>query len=278
MTITKKLLAVLLAGLMLIGFGVGAAAETEEELEALGRALLMQTMEDLRGNYTMEARVSNSAGYFNYPHTITHIDKQYAFRSETSYYEDYTEIEINFGGELVRIYPSWKTYQKIFEWNYADTVLQLESKDVFEDSVIEVRMIVGAEYESGLHVKFEGNTYRYRDGTLLEIYAEHHCGTLIEEFSKRVDQSVFSISGLREVTEDEVKQWLAEKEAFWKTPSLRRSLETWKAPRLGYVFGWWLDTLIHAPFILPIIIPLNILSLLISPFIWIVQQIYFLFR
>jgi len=48
----KKLLAFLLIILMLVGFGAGVSAQTPEEeaLEAEGRALLMQTMEDLKGD------------------------------------------------------------------------------------------------------------------------------------------------------------------------------------------------------------------------------------
>jgi len=51
----KKLLALLLAGLMLIGFGVVASAETPEELEAE----IVQPMEDLRGDSALKIKLSD---------------------------------------------------------------------------------------------------------------------------------------------------------------------------------------------------------------------------
>lgn len=84
----KKLLTLLLAVILLCGFGVGGTAQmdvaetqeeafeaeelvpqaTQEELEAEGRALFVQAMEDLRGDYTIECKP-----WLTYPSSITYV-------------------------------------------------------------------------------------------------------------------------------------------------------------------------------------------------------------
>jgi len=61
----KKLLALLLAALLLVGFGAGAAAELEPGLEEQGRALLAETRAILdTGRFTFTMRYFDPSGQF----------------------------------------------------------------------------------------------------------------------------------------------------------------------------------------------------------------------
>ena len=272
MTITKKLLAVLLAGLMLIGFGVGAAAETQEELEAQeivsqetqepeaqefvpkatqseleaqGRALLMQTMEDLRGDYTVRG--------------IVHSGGNYACLND-----DGTLDELIIGDEVFRIFPDHNAYQRLASTSYK--IEFLKPKVVTEDTPITVET-----FSTELWVYFDGYRYDYyykSSGALDQIVEVGAFNWLnMYGFRKGADLSLFSMEGMQEVSAQQARWWDSQART-------QKFFENWKAPKLGDALAFWLDTLIHAPIILPILV----MQYLLTPFIWIAQQIYFLFR
>jgi len=271
MTITKKLLAVLLAGLMLVGFGVWVAAETEEEpeaeeivlqetqdseaqevvlqatqaeLEAQGRALLMQTMEDLREDYTVRG--------------IVHSGGNYACLND-----DGTR-ELIIGDEVFRVFPDRNAYQRLESTSYKNKFLK--PKIVTDETPITVDV-----FSTTLRVYFDGYRYDYyyqSSGALDSIVEVGAFNWLnMYGFRKGADLSLFSMEGMQEISAQQARRWDSQ-------ARIRKFFDNWKAPKLGDVLAFWLDTLIHAPIILPILI----MQYFMTPFIWIVQQIYFIFR
>jgi len=186
----KKLLALLLAGLLLIGFGVGGTAQegvaktpeelTQEELEALGRALLIQTMEDLRGDYTI--RNSNEP--------IVHSNGAYA-----AVYKDGTK-ELFLGDDAFRVYSDIKVYHKI-STSAPIWLLLLKPKEITETTPIHVSL----REDKWLVVLFDDIQYEYfRQTGELYILRGFGDSLRIDYFYKEADTAVFSLAGMREST------------------------------------------------------------------------------
>jgi len=229
-----KLLAVLLAGLMLIGFGVGAGAETEEEREARGRALLIQFMEDLRGDYTFRASSYSISGQ------LVHSNGNYAIDRD----DGTRELILKDG--VFRVFPNHNAYQILESSNYSYVMHLLEPKEITESTLI--------------------NVSSWTDGTLIArceniSYGFNYFGTKdryniqngmfpfsIFNFHKGADLSLFSLDGMREVSEQQV--WL------WDFPIRWQEFRDDRNSVLGMMLWGLMDTLIHAPIILPLFIPL----------------------
>jgi len=199
----KKLLALLLAGLMLMGFGVGVNAETpeeleaeenvsqeiqepeaeefvpqatQEELEAEGRALLAQTMEDFKGDFTSGS--------------IVHSGGTYAI-----ILSDGTR-ELYLNGQIYRVYPDRKAYRKLESSSNANRLRYYEPREITEDTPITARMIYGSD--DVLEVKCNGFTYRYID--TMGIF-------VLQGFRKEANLSLLSLEGFREISERRVTLW-----------------------------------------------------------------------
>jgi len=209
----KKLLALLLAGLMLIGFGVGTSAQegmvhtpeeleaeeivsqqepeaeevapqaTQAELEAEGRALLVQTMEDLRGDYIIQGHQGQ----------WMHSGSVYRTSVGNGMHE------IHYADKILRVCPVFNCYfETISSKYYTERLRLLKPKTVSEDAPI---LVTGTQ-SSHLNVTFDGVRYQYRDGKLNDIYNDNDRSFFIitTSFSKSVDLSLFSIEGMRDVT------------------------------------------------------------------------------
>ena len=184
MTFTKKFLALLLAAILLCSFGVGANAAapedmTPEELEAYGRALLMQTMEDLRGDYTINDRIVHSGG-------------NYAFISEGS-------REIHIGGEAYLIIRNM--YMKLDSPNHSREVSLLEPKEITADTPISVKLDRG----KWLSITAYGYLYSFFDN-MLDSINDGNWPLFINEFRNSADRSLLSIEGMREISA--FQEWL----------------------------------------------------------------------
>jgi len=226
----KKLLALLLVVLMLFGFGAGAAALTpEEELEAEGRALLIQTMEDLRGDYT----INNG---------IVHSNGNYAIING-----DGTR-ELHLGAYIYRVFPNQKGYQKLesseyFDWYNSDLVRSLEPKEVTEDTPIRIEELIGANID--FYVVFDGFSYGYERNTGTLTWIKGSTWEMdVKTFRKEANISLLSLDGMREASALQVKWWdfLADP---WK-PILNFDLGF-----SGIVLWSFFDLLMHAPILLP---------------------------
>ena len=151
----KKLLAAVLAGSMLFGFGVGANAQTPEELTAEGRALLTQTMEDLRGDYTIEGRLSFRETRRDYV-GVVHSGGVYAFIREDGV------RDVHFTGRTVRVYPDRGAYHELSS-SYSFDYLPLLTPRQVPASIAVERL-----YES-IEVSFGGVRCWYKGGRLWSI-------------------------------------------------------------------------------------------------------------
>ena len=183
----KKLLALLLAALLLVGFGVCAGAEqTQEELEAEGRTLLMDTMEMLRGDYTL---------WDNY---IVHSNGNYAL----TWNDGLRDLFLMEG--IYRVYLDRNAYQKLESSEFNWILALLEPKAVAEDTPISVE-----KTWDGLRVDFDGLCYYYKAGSLILIWiaGDGRSEQNMSGFRKGADQSVFSLGGMQEVTERDVWLW-----------------------------------------------------------------------
>jgi len=174
--------------------GTAAAPEdlTEEELEAYGRALLMQTMEDLKGDY--------SIGY------IMHSGGNYVFDYAIKSYE------LHLGDQIFRVIPNRRAYQKLPDSPNTDRYQVFKPKDIAADSPISVTQPA----QNQIDVTYDGIRYRYVDGNLNRIYTGekmyfygedekyYNTSTLIKD---RVNLSLFSIEGMREATAFELWWW-----------------------------------------------------------------------
>ena len=249
MTITKKLLAVLLAGLMLVGFGVGAAALTpEEELVAEGRALLMQAMEDLRGDYSFGRGTVHSNG--NYA-----LDLGDGTR------------ELHLGDKIYRVFPDRKAYQQLKSSSETPWLRMLEPKVITEETPISIKISVSGAVEGSykMEVYFDGLRYGFsrQTGSLVEISHDGLGDMLINRFRKEADLSLFSLDGMREANALQV--WL------WDFP---QGFRFDRNSVFANIFGGFLDMMLHAPFLLPFFI----LILPFAPLILLLEKMGLLFR
>ena len=164
----KKLLALLLAALILVGFGVGAGAEeTQEELEAEGRALLMETMEMLRGEYTLEHTNENFwyAWYDNYPYNhytgVIHKAGEYVL------IRDDGVRDIYFKDKVLRVYPDRNAYHSklvLSPWLHL-----LEPKIITDDTPIRAERYSSSRGNLWVYVEDLRYSYNRTTGALVEI-------------------------------------------------------------------------------------------------------------
>jgi len=210
----KKMLAALLAGLMLFGFGVGAGAQTPEELHAEGRALLAQTMEDLRRDYTIAGRLSPEPGGRAYYVGVVHSGDAYAFIREDGV------RDIHFKERTVRVYPDRSAYHEL-SLSYSFGYLPLLTPKQIPGSVTVERW-----YES-VGVSFGGIRYWYKNGSLWSI-DDSSRDILINKFSKEADPDVFSLDGMQKAPE--LQKWL------WE-PQEALALFLGGRPALNNLFG-----------------------------------------
>jgi len=222
MKTTKRLLALCLSVLMLCGFGVAAGAEmteemTPEELEAYGRALLMQTMEIFRGDYTFE-------GFFEYssrsddPHNlrkdyekVIHSNGNYAFffrRGNTST----GEYDLLLENDLLHVYPERKAYQRIATAECYNYLPLLEPRVVTEDTPISVSK-KSLPFCDQIEVLIDGYCYHYRlyngenEYYLSGIESDATFCYISSYVEKGADQSYFDISRMRRVSDFSIWWW-----------------------------------------------------------------------
>ena len=182
----KKLLAVLLAALMLCGFGVGASAQAPEEL-------LAQTMRDLQGNYTILGSKNDPGEY----ERIIYNGEAYAFIRADGV------RDIHFKDKAVRVYPernAWHTLSSPYSSTYLPL---LASKEIPKDASITVK-----EWYGSLEIAYDGYSYWYKDGALWSIDGSISPDILIDQFIKEADPGAFSLEGLRRVPE--LSKWMWE--------------------------------------------------------------------
>jgi len=190
----KKLLAALLAGLMLMGFGAGVNAQTPEELQAEGRALLAQTMEDLRGSYTIEGRLSFRETRGDYV-GVAHGGGAYAFIREDGV------LDLHLEGKALRVYPDRNAYHALslsYSFNYLPL---LTPRQIPEN--IAVRSWYGS-----IEVSLGGMRCWYKNGSLWSVDDDASYDIAIALFTKSADASMFSLEGMREVPG--LMQWVWE--------------------------------------------------------------------
>ena len=198
----KKLLALLLSAIILCSFGVGAnaappdelleegleaqiisaaAAEdlTQEELDALGRELLMQTMEDLRGDYTIY-----------WYESIVHSDGKFV----VLYGDSVGTYELHLENEVLCVYPNRNLFEKWSKSRWSARLQLLKPKEITADTQISVTQSDGHIYITydGIRYSYdEENTFYYVSGKGLGLYAR---------LSKEADLSLFSLEGMREMS------------------------------------------------------------------------------
>lgn len=225
----KKLLALLLAGLMLFGFGVVGAAQEgvpeapegvfdagalvpqeaqepeaeevapqvtpEEELEAEGRALLMQTMEDLRGEYSFGSVDTSVLNYWK----VMHKDGAYVFRRYT---KDGNNNELHIGNEKFLVYPDRNAYLRVASLPSSVLLPLLEPKEITEDTPLVV-----SPDGAIISVSCDGTTYKYRSNGLYSISRSEGLYISGISLSKDVDASLLSINGLQVTSKLQVWSW-----------------------------------------------------------------------
>jgi len=189
----KKLLALFLSALMLCGFGAGASAQTQEALEAEGRALLTQTMRDLRGAYTMPGNANDPGAY----ETIMCDGQAYAFVRANGV------RDIHFKDRAVRVYPGRNAWHTLSSSQSSQLLPLLTPKEIPAGASIAAR-----EWYGSIEVSYDDCSYWYKDGMLWSIDGGPSPSILIDGFSKGIDPGVFSLDGMREVPE--LQKWLWE--------------------------------------------------------------------
>ena len=226
MKTAKQFLALLLSAILLFSFGVGANAVTPEdmtpeELEAYGRALLMQTMEDLRGDYTLTGELFVGLRF----HTICydygkvfHSNGKYTFLryeghfwnwydrdwSTAEWFISYHDIVAD--NEIVRIYPDQNAYRKLNSSPSIDYISMLEPKPIPESTPIQIFGPYDSDDGRSVGVLFDGHLYCYWNNSLTSIENTEKF-IRVEDFDKAVSQNIFSSSGYRRTSTLQAWWW-----------------------------------------------------------------------
>ena len=231
---TKQFLALLLSAILLCSFGVGvnaiapeeepeaqaayavppedlteeepeaqavaAAPEdmTPEELEAYGRALLMQTMEDLRGDYTIGS--------------IVHSGGRYAWLNSGGTYTLYL------GNETLNVFPEQNAYYRFMSGlpyiNIALAVMEMQRvkpKDITADTPINV-----TQYGANLCVTYDGIRYNYNEKGLLYSIADDKGQLRVQDYPfKEADLSLFDVSHMQKATIFQLSLWTIDWHKVW---------------------------------------------------------------
>jgi len=171
----KRLFAILLAGLMLFGFGVCSSAQTPE-------ALLTQTMRDLGENYALEG--SFVQGTRKDYIAVIHVNGAYAFIREDGV------RDIHLKDRIVRAYPERNAWHVLSLSHGSKYLPLLEPKAIPQT--------ITAESNFGVtEISFGGNRYWYREGMLWSIDGGPAPEILIE--AMRNGAGAISLEGMREV-------------------------------------------------------------------------------
>jgi len=270
MKTTKKFLALLLSAILLCSFGVGANAAAPEdmtpeeleaqvayaapqvltpsEVEAYGRALLMQAMEDLRGDYTISGDLYE--GTFRDPdrydyEKVFHSNGKYTFLRYEGFYHvrhgnsgtmdwfaSYYDIVIN--NDIVRVYPDQGAYRRLNASPSADYIPMLEPKSITESTPIEILGYNDTETGKSVQISFDGYTYRFWKDSLHYIAMANRSYIIIDFLDKAVSQDVFSIDGYRRASN--LQAWC------WENAQAVReyfSKNSWPPYYLPFLL-WWI--------------------------------------
>ena len=181
---------------MLMGFGTGAGAQTPGALEAEGRALLAQAMQDLKGNFTIEGKLclQNADAYYI---EVVHCDGAYAFIRADGV------RDIHFKDKTVRVYPERNAYHEISASRSFGFLPLLTPGEVPENTSVSRQFGV-------MEVSFDGVRYWFKNGSLWSIDNNASLEMLIDTFNKQADPEIFSLEGLQQVPE--LLKWLWEPE------------------------------------------------------------------
>jgi len=178
----KKFLSLLLALLLLYGFGISASAKTP-------RDLLAQTMKDLGKNYTMQVKSGDYA-------QILYNGEAHAFVRADGV------RDIHIDEQAYRVYPERGAYHRLSSSASFDYLPLLMPKAIPKGAVTSEKLY------GSVGVSFEGCRYWYKNDALWSIDGDTSPEILVEKFSKKADQDVFSLDGLRKVPE--LAKWLWE--------------------------------------------------------------------
>ncbi|MCL2494128.1 MAG: hypothetical protein FWE98_00545 [Oscillospiraceae bacterium] len=273
----KKLLALLLSAIILCSFGVGANAAppdelleegleaqiisaappdelTQEELDALGRELLIQTMEDLKGNYTIQGSFLIPYERFDFIEVI-HRDDMFAFTDEDN------RRDLLLSDRILRVYPNFNAYQLISTSNGSDYLPLLESKVISEDASVCVERL-SSKY---IQVSYDGTRYYFDNGSLDAINENisPRPNIWISSFNKEASQSAFSIEGMREASAQQIRLWQILEQLPGFILGGIGSVLRWIGSTLLNILLWPLNFLFAEIFYTPIIVWLLILPLMI---------------
>jgi len=212
----KKIFVSLLAVVLLCAFCVGVGAEMQEEIEAEGRAMLVQAMEDLRGKYYANTSFpSGSKAYRglivnHLPYQvyfIAHLDGEYALMKNWTFQSPQMSKDLILRNEILRVFPATNEYQKLLRSPMQEYLALLEPKTVA--SAVRVTLDSYGRYE----VVFDGVLYRF-SGTGKLLGVERGDVKMNVSFNNTdVDPLVFSTEGMRQISF--VKAWVYD--ATWLT-------------------------------------------------------------
>jgi len=214
MKAAKKALALLLSALMLFGFGAGVSAETQEDeareieaeeqvlveqvVEALPEAadaprdddeaeawaLLTQTMEDLRGDYTMHGTIMSTSGGYHY--TTIHSNGTFVFDRWSR-----REMCKNYKNPGFIIYPEKNVYVRTRSDAILNRALTLEPKQIAPEKDFTFQK--NGEY---MTIQYDGVEYRYYEGNLSRISRDTRYFNIYEFEKGTADKAMFSLRGM----------------------------------------------------------------------------------
>jgi len=193
----KKCCILLLAMLLLAVSGASAAAETPQELQAEGRALLTQTMKALQGSYTLTGGLypQNDSGPAAYTQVVCNGEAIAFIRADGV-------RDIHFSAKVIRVYPERGAYHALPDANSAEYLPLLLPKELSENAELAVR-----RWFASLEISFDGCRYWYKDGALWSADGSPVPEIQIESFTQEADAAIFSLDGLREVSQGAKWRW-----------------------------------------------------------------------
>jgi hypothetical protein len=195
MRFVKRIFLMPLTVVFLFGLALGVGAETTEEdlsLEAKGRALLTETMDVLRGDFTI---------YYPHraPYNVIHSNGNY-------FLKDFDNDELHLGDEIFWVFTDDKYYYPIpaEESRQLRYVRLLEPKAVAQDTAIIVtRAYSPYAPKKSIDVTLDGIVYTYKeDGTLHEIRQDVKSGDVltIQTLTRTADQNALRLNGYKEAS------------------------------------------------------------------------------
>jgi len=193
----KKCAVLLLSVLLLCAFGASAAAETPQELQEEGCLLLAKTMQALRGSYTL------SGGLYPQSDSDPQDYVQVVCNGEAIAFIRADGVrDIYFSDRSIRVYPERGAYHELSAATGAQYRLLLLPKDIPENAVPEVR-----RWFDSVEVSFAGCRYWYKNGELWSVDGKPTPEIQIEALTREADEAVFTLDGLREVSQGARWRW-----------------------------------------------------------------------